>query len=60
MNLKGYVIRDGKLVKKKSRKSVSQHIREKKSTKQRAVSRYAAELHSKIGNGNGTKGSERA
>lgn len=60
MNLKGYVIRDGKLVKKKSRKSVSQHIREKKSTKQRAVSKHHAALHSASRNGAGTKGGERA
>lgn len=44
-HLKGFVIRDGKLVKKKSRKSVSQHIREKKSKKQRVVSKSHAALH---------------
>ena len=60
MNLKGYVIRDGKVVKKKSRKSVSQRIREKKSKRQKVVSKAHASLRSKIGNGNGTKSSERA
>lgn len=49
MQLKGYIIRDGKVVKKQSRKSVSQLIRERKSTKQRAVSRNAAEHRKTIG-----------
>jgi hypothetical protein len=59
--LKGFRIdKHGNVVPKKTRKSVSQRIAEKKSTRQRAVSRYAAELHFKIGNGNGTKGSKGA
>ena len=61
MNLKGYVIRDGKVVKAKSRKSVSRQIAERKSKRQTAVSRANAQfLHLTTGNGNGTKGSERA
>lgn len=61
MNLNGYVIRDGKVVKNKSRKSVSRQIAERKSKRQTAVSRANAEfLRLTTGNGNGTKGSERA
>jgi hypothetical protein len=40
--IKGYVIRDGKVVKAKSRKSVSQNIRERNSKKQRVVTRAKA------------------
>lgn len=46
MNLKGYVIRDGKLVKKPARKTPVQHARERNSKKQKPVSRARAELHS--------------
>lgn len=59
MNLKGYVIRDGRVVRKKSRKSVTQRIAEKRLTKQRAVSKSHADLiHFTFGNGNGAKGSK--
>lgn len=46
IHLKDHILKDGKLVKKKSRKSVSQHIREKKSNRQRVVSKANAQLHS--------------
>jgi len=58
--LKGYTVVDGKVVPRRKRKSVSQRIREKKSKRQKVVSKAHASLHSKIGNGNGTKSSERA
>jgi hypothetical protein len=37
--LKGYTMKDGKVVKKPSRQSVSQKIRQKKSKRQRVVKR---------------------
>ena len=59
--LKGFVIRDGKLVKKQPRKSVSRQIAERRSKRQTAVSRANAEfLRLTSGHGNGTKGSEKA
>ena len=45
MSLKGYVIRDGKVVKAKSRKSVSRQIAERKSKRQTAVSKAQAQFY---------------
>jgi hypothetical protein len=45
MSLKGYVIRDGKVVKNKSRKSVSRQIAERRSKRQTAVSRAKAQFN---------------
>lgn len=45
MSLKGYVIRDGKVVKAKSRKTPVQRIRERKSKRQRVISRAKAKSY---------------
>ncbi len=41
-HIKGFVLKDGKLVKKKSRKTPVQHARERKSKKQTVISRAKA------------------
>ena len=60
-HLKGFRIdKNGNLVPKKKRQSVSARIRERKSNRQKIVSKHHAALHSASRNGAGTKGGERA